>query len=99
MEKIKEKGFGCEIIDTSNMSDEEIFRLYEKAWIPSVRKKYKIRTVFGSNRNPGFNFGKDVPALLVYEEEKDYPTDVYPHISYGKLIEIEEFLKNKIETS
>ena len=92
LEKQKQSGNEVCLIDTSDLSKAEIFELYSKAWAPSVVKKYKIRTVFGSHRNPGTNFGK-VPALLVYEKGSDYAVDVFPHDKHGKLETIESFLE------
>jgi hypothetical protein len=74
------------------MSEDEVYKIYEKAYRPSVFKRYKIRRVFGSHRRSGIYFGIK-PALLVYEEESPYPTDVYPHDIHGKVIAIEDFLR------
>ena len=92
LEKQKQSGNEVCLIDISNLSKAEIFELYTKAWAPSVFKKYKIRTVFGSHRNPGTDFGK-VPALLVYEKGSVYAVDVFPHDKHGKLETIENFLE------
>jgi len=58
-------------------------------------KAYRIRKVFGSARDSGKYFGREVPALLVYEN--DELIDVYPHEERGKLITIEEFLVRKLK--
>jgi len=85
------KNIQLKIIDVSDISKDQLFEEYSKAIIPSVRKKYKIRRVFGSHRQPGILFGKK-PALLVYEAEVEYPTDVYPHDAHGKIVTIEDFI-------
>jgi len=91
LQNLKKKNIQIKIMDISSMSKDEIFKIYERAWRPSVYKKYKIRCVFGSHRQPGILFGKK-PALLVYETEAEYPTDVYPHDIHGKVVTIEDFL-------
>lgn len=92
--KIKEKYRGeydFEIIDTNNLSDQELYDLYTEAMIPSVKKKYQIRQIFGSKRYSGSFFGKQQPALLVYEESK-YPADTFPHIKGTQKITIDGYL-------
>lgn len=96
LQNLKNNNVQLEIIDISNMSDDEIFMLYENAWKPSIYKKYKIRRVFGSHRRPGIFFGIK-PALLVFESDNKYPTDVYPHDAHGKEITIQDFI-NKIQS-
>ncbi len=95
LEKLKKKGVTYATTETSKLTEEERARLYIKAITPSVHRKYKIRKVFGTNRQSGFLFGKKVPALLVYERG-EFPTDIYPHIAYSRIVRIEEFLKNHI---
>ena len=80
-------------VDTAKLSDEELYEVYMQAVIPSVRKKFGIRRVFGSRKRSGYLFGKGVPALLVYDHEGEYPVDVYPHKEVGRIITIEEFLQ------
>jgi len=93
IEKLKnlENNYQVRIIDISDVPREEVFKIYEKAWWPSVVKKYKIRKIFGSNRQPGYFFGIE-PALFVYGTESEHPSDVYPHDVHGKIITIEDFL-------
>lgn len=83
----------CEkkFIDVNGISPDKKFEYYSKAWAPSVVKKYKIRKVFGTHRNPGSFFG-EVPALLAYEDNAQHPADVFPHDKHGRLVTIEEFL-------
>jgi hypothetical protein len=86
--------FGIKInyIDISTMPENEKYDLYsKKAVISSVLKKYKIRLIFGSHRKSGYYFGIK-PAVIVYEDESGYPSDVYPHDKHGKIETIDEFL-------
>lgn len=82
------------IIDTDNFDDAKMIDAYGKAIVPSVWNKYKVRTIFGTNRNSGCFFGKEQPALLV---EGDI-WGIYPHEMDGKKITIEDFLRNLSKT-
>ncbi len=87
------KGIVSEIIDVDSLAEGEVQKVYADAVVPSVSKRLGIRRVFGSRRRSGQFFGKEVPALLVYEEGKEYPDDVYPHDDWqSKLTTIEEYL-------
>ena len=92
------KNINKEKIDTNNMDEEELGKIYSKSCYPSVfTKKYKIRQVFGSRKRSGCFFCREVPALLVYKDI-EYPIDVYPHEEKGgKIITIKEFLEKLIE--
>lgn len=81
-------------VDTADMSESQLFDAYGKAMIPSVFNKYRIRTVFGTNRNSAVFFGKQQPALVV---EGDI-WDVYPHEKDGKRYSIEGFLSKLVKT-
>jgi len=77
--RLGKKGLTCESIDTKDMSEEELKRWREKAQSVAMRYKQQMSQHFGSRRRGGFPyFGRQVPALLVYEDEK-VPTAVYPH--------------------
>lgn len=93
----EEKGIGCERIDTSQLTEEDRMHAYFDAVGPSVLKKYKIRQVFGSRRNSGWLFGKDVPALIVVDSAKQYTEDVYPRNEAGRVVTINEFLQDLLE--
>ncbi|MCM8803571.1 MAG: hypothetical protein NC827_09775 [Candidatus Omnitrophica bacterium] len=92
LEKLKRNGIKLELIDLSKLPEEERLQAYFKAVTPSVWKKYRIRRVFGSRNYPATFFGREVPALLVFENNKSIASDVYPHEEFGKVISIEEFL-------
>ncbi len=90
---LKNRGISNEIIDTSSLSEEGIQKAYSDAVVPSVFKKFGIRRVFGSRRRSGNLFGRGVPALLVYDEGDQHPSDVYPRDEgQGKVRTIREFL-------
>jgi len=96
---LQEKGISVEIINTNKLPKEKLQITYEKACKVAIWKHIGIRRVFGTKRRGGgLFFGKEVPALLVYEGEGEYPSDVYPHREPGKgpLITIRDFLKKKL---
>ena len=83
-----------EIIEAEKISNEERYNIYSQACVPSsVRGKFRLRQVFGTKRKSGRFFGKGVPALLVYENDIEYPVSVYPHEKNGKTTTIKEFLE------
>ena len=90
-------GVSWEAIETSKTSEEELSSLYFEAIRPAIYNKYPVRLIFGTNRNSGFMFGKGVPALVVYESGKEYPSDVYPHGSGDQIVTIKAFLENLLE--
>jgi hypothetical protein len=93
LRQIRDSGVQCDVIDTTAMSDENKYRAYATAWPLSVSKKLGIRRVFGTRRRSGCFFGKEVPALLVYEEGSENPVDVYPRDELGRTVTIREFLE------
>ncbi len=92
--KCKEKGIKYRIIDTKDAGEPEVYDVYQTACLPSILKKYAIRKVFGTKRNSGIFFAKEVPALLVYDEYQVLPVDTYPHEKGKRDVEIVDFLKN-----
>ncbi len=94
LEKLSsKKKLDYKIIDTSNMTESQLIEAYTKAILPSVFNKYRVRTVFGTNRKSGCFFGKEQPALLV---EGDI-WNVYPHEKGGKKFAIETFLSGLLK--
>lgn len=97
LQQLENLGVSWEAIETSTMSGEELSNLYIEAIGPAVYKKYHVRQVFGSKRHSGFLFGKQVPALLVYEPGEEYPSDVYPHRAGNRIVTIRTFLENLLK--
>lgn len=98
LQQLEESGVSSEIVDVMRRVDEERTDLYLEATLPTARKKYQVRQVFGSKRHAGYFFGREVPALLVYEPGDQYPVDVYPHRSRGRTITIRAFLEGLVNT-
>jgi hypothetical protein len=95
LERVERKGITCERVDTSKLTDEEIFNAYTRSVIgPTQLKKYKVRQVFGSARRSGWLFGKQVPALVVYgSSSSQVPEDIFPHATGGHTVTIREYLE------
>ena len=89
--RVREAGATYRVIDVSDRSREELEDAYERLAVPpSVRKRYRVRHIFGTNKYSGTFFGKGVPALVVLEDGR--PQDVYPHEEDGKIVTIKDFL-------
>ena len=89
---LQSQGIIYEKIDTTELPDDKVYEAYADAWHPSVSKKFGIRRVFGTRRRSGCFFGREVPALLVYEDSDSRPCDVYPQERLGQTITIKEYL-------
>jgi len=98
LQRLEELGVSWEIVDVLTWSTQELTNLYLEAILPTARRKYQVRQVFGSKRRAGFLFGREVPALLVYESEGQYPVDVYPHRAGGRTVTIRAFLEDLLRT-
>lgn len=91
--QIENKGVKCQKIDTSQLTDEQIYDAYVKSVVgPTQLKKYKVRQVFGSARHSGWLFGRRVPALVVYTVSSKVPEDVFPHSLGGRIMTVKEGL-------
>jgi len=78
--ELQAKGVKSELLDTKDMPEEALERWREEATAAAVWRHQRIRQVFGSRQQGGLPyFGKQVPALLVYEEGESVPVAVYPH--------------------
>ena len=89
-------GVSIEKRDTAKMSATELEHAYIRAILPSVYRKYRVRRIFGSNRQAGLLFGRAVPALLISDPTHKTPGDVYPHEQAGRIVTIHEFLTELI---
>ena len=97
LDRLKEAGVCVELVDTAKMNDRELHEFYTtEAVYPTHGRHYRIGQIFGTRRKTGVFFGKEQPALLVYEKGAERPTDIFPHTIKGQRITIEEFLREKI---
>ncbi len=69
-------GLTCELIDTQGLSAGELELWRKEALVTSVWRHQQIRQHFGASQ---LDLGRQVPALLVYEEGDRVPTAIYPH--------------------
>lgn len=78
--ELQSKGIKSELLDTNDMPEDALAHWREEATAAAVWRHQRIRQVFGSRQQGGLPyFGKQVPALLVYEEGESVPVAVYPH--------------------
>ena len=90
--QMKEAGVDYRVLDPSELSREELEDAYTRLAVPpSVRKRYGIKRIFGTNKYPGSYFGRQVPALVVLESGR--PQDVFPHEEGGKIVTIKDYLE------
>jgi hypothetical protein len=93
LDDLRRRGESVQIRNTAEMSKEELMTAYMRdAAVAAVYGKYRVRTVFGSNRQPGSAFGQGVPALSVRDLSAETAPNVYPHNSSGRYVTICEFL-------
>jgi len=93
LKKVQAVGIKCELLDTKDLSSDEMERWRERATIIAVRQHIGVRQLFGSRRRGGLPYlGKQVPVLFVFEEGKDEPAAVYPHKKNGKECLIVDYL-------
>ena len=91
-EQLKAKGVNVKVQDCADTAAE--FRTYNAAVTGPPSAK---RAVFGAKGALEPEFGRLVPALLVFEKEADrYPTEAFPRSDrdLDRLVGIEEALKN-----
>ena len=93
LDEISRRGETVQIRNAAEMNTEELMTAYfSEAAVAAVYGKYRVRNVFGSNRQPGSAFGKGVPALSVRGAAADVAPNVYPHNMSGRYVTIYEFL-------
>jgi hypothetical protein len=91
-QQLQAKGVSVKVQD---LAEEQVaFMTYNAAVTGPPAAK---RSVFGAKGGLQEDFGRTVPALLVFEKEGDrYPTDAYPRSDreLDRLVLVEEVLKN-----
>ncbi len=88
LEQLKAKGVPCEARDVARQKD--VFPDYHKAVTgPSAQK----RPVFGAKGALEEDFGRRVPALMIFEGNR-YPTEVFPRMDreLNRVLGVEEAL-------
>jgi hypothetical protein len=92
IDDLRKEGVLVEKRNTAKMSATDLEHAYIRAIVPSVYRKYRVRRMFGSNRQAGLFFGRGVPALVVTDPTHKTPGDVYPHEQTGRIVTIQDFL-------
>lgn len=92
IEEFRSQGIDVRVVDTTRMSEQELWADYSRATEPSIWKKYSVRQIFGSRSRSGWLFGRGVPALLVQEPSGNAVADVFPHNESGRIITIHDAL-------
>jgi hypothetical protein len=92
IDNFRNEGVPIEKRNTAKMSATDLEHAYIRAILPSVYRKYRVRRIFGSNRQAGLFFGRGVPALLISDPTHKTPGDVYPHEQAGRIVTIHDFL-------
>jgi hypothetical protein len=80
LDDLQRRGHDYEVIDVDSLSEDDRQKRYYAA-VAAAGSRYKISSEFGSRDHGGGRyFGREVPALLVYENRGDAtPVDVFPH--------------------
>ena len=93
LQELQRHGRMVKQIDTAKVDRAGLMSAYlENALRPAMYRKYRIRKVFGSNRQPGLVFGTSVPALLIRDPSGQTVGDIYPHEKSGSFVTINDFL-------
>ncbi|SRR6266446_6324022 len=98
IDDFRKKGAPIEKRNTAKMSATDLEHAYIRATVPSVYRKYRVRRIFGTNRQAGLFFGRHVPALLISDPTNKTPGDVYPHDEAGRIVTIHDCLTQLITT-
>ena len=87
-------GHSFEVIDSDELSDDDRERRYFEAGVRAAALRIRLSSHFGSRIESGLSrFGREVPALLVYDNNGGTLVDVFPHSrAGGLLITIADFL-------
>lgn len=94
LRRLREAGAAYQVVDAAALSPAVRRDAYARAVVPSVHKKYRVRSVFGTRKYAGTRFGRGVPALLVVEDGR--PVDVYPHEEQdGTVVTITDYIERR----
>jgi len=88
------RGVSCSIVDVAGLDEASVRSLYYDAVGASFLSRCEIRGIFGSEERDGAFFGREIPALLIYEG--GVAVDVYPHKTEFGYVTIYDCLKSMI---
>lgn len=92
------KGIDLRVVDTSQMSEKEIYSTYLRAIQPSVWNRHPVRQIFGSQKRSGWLFGRGVPALVIQDPARNAPEDVFPHRESDRIVTIHDALNHALSS-
>ena len=97
--RVEAHGDSYEIVDSDRLSEEDRERRYFEAGVRAAALRIRLTRHFGSRSESGASgFGREVPALLVYDERGGTVVDVYPHSRAGGPLEtIADFLARRAD--
>jgi hypothetical protein len=102
--ELKSRGIEFHPHDLNRVAHVEVEHWKNEAYATSMYHHQKIRGHFGTASEGELlpEFGREVPALLVYDEGERVPTAVYPHSEEREGIQtdfsIEAFLEDLAKT-
>jgi hypothetical protein len=91
LSRISGQGVGVVIHDTAGWAFEMISETYHRVCPPHLRRKYALADIFGTETAPGLFFGRQVPALVIFDGE--IVVDVYPHREGHRVRSVQGFLE------
>jgi hypothetical protein len=94
LKQLEQKGVSVKVQDTAEQA--AAFKTYNAAVTGPPSEK---RSVFGAKGALEEDFGKTVPALLVFDKEGDrYPSEAFPRTDreLDRLVGVEEALQNLV---
>ncbi len=95
-EEYPRKGIALRVVDSGQMSEQEIKATYFRAIQPSVLKKYRVRQIFGSRKHAASLFARGVAALVVQDSASHVPDDVFPHREAAGIVTIRDALNRAL---
>ena len=94
LDQLKARGVKCEVRDVAKQKD--VFPDYHKAVTGPTAQK---RPVFGAKGALEEDFGRRVPALLIFEGDR-YPAEVFPRMDreLNRVLGVEEALERLLKS-
>jgi len=98
LQRLTMLGIPCKIVDTCQMSEKERGEIYNSVIVVSVKDSFRRREIFRGKHGKSNFFGREVPALVVYDDEnKRKIIDVLPKKMGDRIITIKQSLEKFIE--
>lgn len=97
LERAAGQGDSFEVVDADGLSEADREKRYFEAGVRAAALRIRLSDHFGEHGERGRSgFGREVPALLVYDRRGGTLVDVYPHSRAGGLLyTIADFLRGE----